>query len=134
MCRKPVRAVGESPVMLSPLANVFVSLSSVRSECFAVCNGNSTNQLCLLCSVACWNTHKTDHDLTIVILPWVISRLSVSVSAPLSLDVHVHVATNFVQDNETTKVARNGSSSSDSTIRVGLWFHVTVYSMSTVLR
>ena len=59
-------------------------------------------------------------------------------SAPLSLDVHVHVhvhvTTNFMQMMKTTKVARNGSSSSDSTIRVGLWFHVTVYSMSTVLR
>ena len=30
MCRQPVGAVGESPVMLSPLANMFVSLSSVR--------------------------------------------------------------------------------------------------------
>ena len=38
MCRQPVRAVGESHVILSPLANVFVSLSSVRGvlQCVTV--------------------------------------------------------------------------------------------------
>ena len=38
MCRQPVRAFGESPVMLSPHANVLVSLSSVTGvlQCVTV--------------------------------------------------------------------------------------------------
>ena len=48
----------------------------------------------------CNSNSTTDHDLTIVILAWVISLWSVLVSAPLSLDVHVHVATVFFVDDE----------------------------------
>ena len=66
VCRQPVRAVGESPVMLSPHANVLVSLSSVKSilQCVTAIPQPNCDS-CVLWRVGIF----TNHDLTTVILP-----------------------------------------------------------------